>query len=177
MKNFSSIMMTAWRSFRKMINDNKQHYLFPCMIFCSREEFQVTTVLGSCISVCLYDPVTKIGGINHYMLALWNGIGLESPKYGNIAITKLLEKMLELGSRKNNLHAKVFGGAKVLEATQNSSINVGERNIEIAMDMLSEEHIPVVASSMGDLFGLKIIFNTVTGEILMKRVRRCKYEK
>ena len=57
----------------------------------------VTTILGSCVSVCFSDPVMKMGGINHYMLPYWNGQGLASPKFGNIAIEKLLEKMISMG--------------------------------------------------------------------------------
>lgn len=147
----------------------KEHYLYPGQIFASKEEYVVTTVLGSCVSVCLWDPVTRTGGINHYMLALWNGDGLASPKYGNIAIAKLIEKMLALGCRKENLKAKVFGGGAVLQGAS-GLMNVGERNIMLARSALEEAKIPILTSHLGDTFGRKIIYNTSSGEVLMKKV-------
>jgi len=81
------------------------HYLIAGSLFAHKERHMVTTVLGSCVSVCLWDCVRKRGGINHYMLPFWNGEGLASPKYGNIAIAKLIEKMLEFGSDRRNLRA------------------------------------------------------------------------
>lgn len=146
-----------------------EHYLYPGQLFASEDEYLVTTVLGSCVSVCLWDCVLKIGGINHYMLPLWNGDGLPSPKYGNIAISKLIEKMIMLGCRRDNLRAKVFGGGAVLQSNS-GLMNVGERNIALAFDMLKAEHIPIISSNVGDVFGRKIIYNTHTGEVLMKKV-------
>jgi chemotaxis protein CheD len=96
------------------------------------------------------------------MLPLWNGIGLESPKYGNIAIEKLISKVILNGSKRKNLVAKIFGGGEIM---QNRSYPVGKRNIEIAEEMLKEEGIPVLSSSVGGKLGRKIIFNTKTGEV------------
>jgi len=149
----------------------KQYYLYPGNLFVHRDPHIITTVLGSCVSVCLWDQVLKFGGMNHYMLPLWNGEGLASPKYGNIAIQKLVEKMIELGSKKANLRAKVFGGGEVLKITQ-GVLNVGERNIVIAKDMLKETGIPIIGSDLGGVTGRKILFNTETGSVLMKRLRR-----
>ena len=95
------------------------HFLYPAAMWIEKQPYRVHTILGSCFAVCLYDPVLQIGGINHYMLPYWNGQGLASPKYGNIAIEKLIEKMLFLGSKKENLKAKVFGGGEVIETTIN----------------------------------------------------------
>ena len=144
------------------------HYLYPSALYAEAEPRMVNTVLGSCISVCLFDSTNNIGGINHYMLPLWNGKGLASPKYGNIAITKLLQRMLDLGSTKEGLVAKVFGGAN----QTNSSIGVGERNIQVAHEMLRELGIRVVAKSVGGSVGRKLNFNTSTGEVMMKYVKR-----
>jgi chemotaxis protein CheD len=147
------------------------HYLFPSSVFTSATPCQVTTVLGSCVSVCLVDVIKKTGGINHYMLPLWNGSGLASPKYGNIAIEKLIEKMISMGSKKENLQAKVFGGGNVLESNINF-FNVGERNHNLAIELLGNFNIPVVAKSLGGDKGRKIIFNTTTGEVMMKFLNR-----
>ncbi|NOZ69200.1 MAG: chemotaxis protein CheD [Deferribacteres bacterium] len=147
----------------------KTHFLHPGAIFAVKEEYIVTTIVGSCIAVCLWDPVLMIGGINHYMLALWNGEGLPSPRYGNIAIPKLIEKMLMLGCNKNNLKAKIFGGASLINSSS-GLLNVGTRNIMLAEDMLKEEKLPIISRDVDGNFGRKIIFNTKTGGVLLKRV-------
>ncbi len=140
------------------------HYLFPSTIFASPIPTKVTTILGSCVAVCLYDPVTGTGGINHFMLPFWNGEGLASPKYGNIANEKLIESMLYNGSKKNKLIAKLFGGANIFQGTL--TFNVGQRNIDLATKMLADHGIPVVAAHVGGSAGRKIIFNTYSGEVL-----------
>jgi chemotaxis protein CheD len=153
------------------IQTDRQHFLLSGSIFVQQEAFAVTTVLGSCVSVCLWDPVKKIGGINHYMLPLWNGEGLASPKYGSIAIPKMIERMLALGTAKTNLQAKIFGGGDMFGVTQ-ASMQVGERNIILAWDVLETERIRVVGSDVGGKTGRKIIYNTGTGGVLVKRLTK-----
>jgi chemotaxis protein CheD len=134
-------------------------------MFASAQPAEVTTILGSCVAVCLWDRYLGIGGINHYMLPTWNGMELASPKYGNIAIERLTEKMLQLGCKKNNLVAKVFGGGEVITVSS-SSMHIGERNVMVAEEMLMEQNIPIIGRSTGGKNGRKIIFNTHTGEVL-----------
>jgi len=151
------------------MNDSRQmkHFLHPSTILISKEAQWVTTILGSCVSICLFDKKTRIGGINHYMLPYWNGEGLESPKYGNVAILHLFQKMLELGVKKEDIICKIFGGAEVL-GDKPSIFNVGKRNVELARKVILEMGIPVVSSSTGGKQGRKIHFNTGTGEVLQK---------
>ena len=85
-----------------------RHYLYPGTLFAHRQAHLVTTVLGSCVSVCLWDAAARVGGINHYLLPLWNGEGLATPKYGNIAIVKLIEKVQSYGAG-GKVVPKVFG--------------------------------------------------------------------
>jgi chemotaxis protein CheD len=144
-----------------------QHFLYPSTLFASRDSYMVKTILGSCVAICLWDPVAKIGGINHYMLPTWNGNELASPKYGNIAIERLVEKMLQLGCKKGDLQAKIFGGGDLI-STDRSAMLIGERNIRVARMILEENNIPVVASSTGGRKGRKILFFTDTGEVRHK---------
>ncbi len=144
-----------------------QHFLYPSTLFASKEPYVVKTILGSCVAICLWDPVAKIGGINHYMLPNWNGNDLASPKYGNIAIDKLLEKMGQLGARRENLKAKIFGGGELIESGANGTL-IGERNIRVARLILEEKKIPVIASSTGGKKGRKILFFTDSGEVRHK---------
>jgi chemotaxis protein CheD len=143
------------------------HFLHPSTIWISNEPQWVTTILGSCVSVCLFDKKKCIGGINHFMLPYWNGEGLESPRYGNVAIAQLFQKMLGFGGKKEDIVCKIFGGAELL-TEQVSVFNVGRRNIELAHKLISELGIPVTGSSTGGKLGRKIHFNTGTGEVLQK---------
>lgn len=140
------------------------------MLFAVREKHQVTTILGSCVSVCLWDPGQRTGGMNHYIFPHWNGEGLASPKYGNVAIVKLIDLMMDLGSKKRHLRAKIFGGASTIMHSR-GLLNVGERNIQLSQDVLKEEGIPIISSDVGGRFGRKIIFDTETGSVLVKMIR------
>lgn len=146
-----------------------QHFLYPSSLFVSKDPYLVKTILGSCVAVCIWDKRLKFGGINHYMLPNWNGNDLASPKYGNIAIDKLVEKMLFNGSRIEDLQAKVFGGGELLsQGGKMSATMIGERNIRVAYLMLEEKNIQVVASSTGGKRGRKILFFTNSGEVRHK---------
>lgn len=147
--------------------DISKHYLMSSNLFASDQPYLIDTLLGSCVAVCLWDSHLKIGGVNHYMLPLWNGEGLASPKYGNIAIEKLLEKMLSLGSRQSRLVAKLFGGAHQFDQGD-LTIQIGDRNISVAHSMLNDLRIPVISSDLGGEKGRKIRFYTITGEVWMK---------
>ena len=142
-------------------------FLHPSAVCVSKEPLWVTTVLGSCIAVCFFDSKKCIGGMNHFMMPYWNGFGLESPRYGNVAIRQLFEKMLDSGAKKEDIVCKIFGGAEML-AVQESVFNVGKRNIELAYKIVNELGIAVVSSSTGGKQGRKIHFNTQTGEVLQK---------
>lgn len=148
----------------------KQEFLHSGMLFVRRGEYKIVTVLGSCVSVCLWDPQMKMGGINHYLLPLWNGEGLPSPRYGNIAIAKLIKDMLLKGSKERNLKAKVFGGSSTANITR-GLLSVGKRNIILALDVLKDRGIPIISSDVGGTFGRKIIFNTETGIVLVKKIK------
>ena len=124
----------------------------------------VSTVLGSCISVCLHDPVLGQGAINHFILPHWNGSDLATMKYGNLSIIRILEEMLNLGSKYENVAAKVFGGAEVLTGAP-TKFHIGRRNTHIAIEILKEFKIPVLCSEVGGNKGRKIHFNTLTGKV------------
>ena len=143
-----------------------KHFLFPGTIFADPRSHQISTILGSCVAVCLWDSVMRMGGINHYMLPLWNGEGLATPKYGNIAMEKLLAKMLAMGCKREQLIAKVFGGANLM-GTGNEVYLIGDRNISLACEMLEEYGIPIVASDVGGRIGRKIIMQADSGVVFV----------
>ncbi|MDD2853279.1 MAG: chemotaxis protein CheD [Desulfuromonadaceae bacterium] len=148
-----------------------RHFLYPGTIFAEPGEYLISTVLGSCVAVCMWNKVAHVGGMNHIMLPYWNGEGLATPKYGNIAMEKLLGKMLAIGGRRENLVAKVFGGANV-SGTGLEMYMIGDRNTTLVSDMLEEFRIPVVAKDIGGRVGRKIIMNSSTGVVLVSKGRR-----
>lgn len=145
-------------------------YLYPAALIVPEHPSIVHTILGSCVAICLWDSTLKIGGINHYMLPFWNGQGLPSPKYGNIAIEKLYQKIISFGSVHKNLVAKVFGGGEVLQ-NFSPQFNIGLRNIDVAHEMLQQLKIRIIAESTGGKLGRKIIFNSGTGEVSQRYVK------
>ena len=150
--------------------ENGRYFLYPSTLLVSERPVWITTILGSCVAVCLYDPVRKIGGMNHYMLPYWNGEGLASPKYGNIAINKLIEQMLKKGSKRLNLVAKIFGGANVSQVNHNIYY-INKRNISVSVNLLKEYSIPIVNSCIGGNKGRRIQFCTETGKVLHKFIK------
>lgn len=146
-----------------VLTEGQDHFLFPSTIFASQASARVQTILGSCVSVCLFDQVRGYGAMNHFMLPWWNGESIPSPKYGDIAVLRLIEAMLQLGSRRENIVAKVFGGADQLTIG-----NVGQKNIATAEQLLQRESIAIIARSTGGVLGRKIIFHTDTNKVFVK---------
>jgi len=144
----------------------ENYFCYPAEVFVSDKPREIQTILGSCVAICLYDKRLLMGGLNHYLLPVWEGQGLASPKYGNVAIERLVEKMLKT-SIMGDIIAKVFGGANLMNLQENV-YRIGERNIGIAEEILSQYKIPIIGSSVGGAYGRKILFNSHTGEVLVK---------
>lgn len=153
----------------KVFEKEKNFFLMPGNIIVSGEPIWVTTILGSCVAVCLWDCEKKIGGINHFLLPFWNGVGLASPKYGNIAIDKLITRMLAYGCQMKNLRAKVFGGAVVLQNGNNEK-HVGLKNIAFTKSYLEQKSIPIIAEDLGGNNPRRLKFNPATGVVLVKKI-------
>jgi len=134
---------------------------------------EISTLLGSCVAVCLYDSVQGIGGMNHYLVPLWNDSGLQTPKYGNIAIPRLIESMQNIGCEIENIQAKIFGGANVLNSNSEEMM-IGRRNILIATEILEEYHIPIIAKDIGGDRGRKIMMRSDTGKVFLKYIQKDK---
>ncbi|MDQ1337310.1 MAG: chemotaxis protein CheD [Campylobacterota bacterium] len=132
----------------------------------------ISTVLGSCVAVCLYDKKLGIGGMNHYLLPFWNGNGLQSLKFGNISIQKLIEAMIEKGAEINSIEAKIFGGASINFLACNQNMLVGEKNILVAKEILNDYKIKIVAEDVGGNNGRKIQFNLDNGKVLLKYIAK-----
>ncbi len=152
------------------VGNTEKYYLLPGEIFSSKKPHIVDTILGSCIAIFLWDPLMLCASINHYMLPSGNKESSTSYKYGNVAIPEIIHRMMKMGSTKNNIQAKIFGGSEI--AHSNSAFNIGRRNIVLAQDLLKMEQIPIVSFSVGGPHGRKVIFNSTTGEVLISYIKQ-----
>ena len=143
-------------------------YLLPGALHCAGLPTVISTVLGSCIAVCLWDPVRRRGGMNHYVLPSGGAGGCDA-RYGDVAIDQLIEGMEALGCRARGLVAKVFGGAAVLPA-DSSYPSVGTQNLELALHRLAARRIKVVGRRTGGAHGLLVRFATDLGQAVLRNV-------
>lgn len=142
-------------------------YLPPGRIVASCEPAAIRSILGSCVAVCLWDPRLKVGGMAHYMLPNGGTEENSSARFGNIAIERLIEKLLDMGAQKKNLKAKIFGGACVIEAF-NKENHLGKKNVRMARKVLANEAIPVLNEDVEGRLGRRIIFRVADGTALIK---------
>lgn len=142
-------------------------YLYPGGLWAASETAAITTVLGSCVSVCLWDPRTALGGVNHFILP--RGGSHPSARYGNHALPMLLDRVLALGAQRDSLLACVFGGASVL-AVEGTGTPLGSRNVSEAMDFLRREEIAVLRHDVGGREGRKLTFRTADGATLVRKL-------
>ncbi len=141
-------------------------------VFASDRPAVVRTVLGSCIAVCLYDSVSRVGGMNHYMLPSSDDVlhkEDDPARYGLQAMEVLLGSMQKLGARRDRLVAKIFGGGHVL-ATNSADGSVPARNIDFIRAYVREEKLQVVAQDLGGRAARAVHFYTHTGKALVKHL-------
>jgi chemotaxis protein CheD len=142
-------------------------YLHAGQLYASNEPTEIVTILGSCVSICLFDLSCGIGGLNHFMLP--NDSPTVSPRYLPHAMDLLLRQLAAFGARRSRLEAKLFGGASVLKGGANGS-DLGLRNVEAARARLVHDQIPIVAEDVGGSRGRKLHFLTSDGTALIKQV-------
>jgi len=128
---------------------------------------EISTVLGSCVAVCLFDKYRMVGGMNHYLLPLWNGNGLQTPKFGNVSIPRMIQSMIDIGCNPTNMEAKIFGGASINIASSEDMM-IGKRNALTAKEILAEYKIPITAEDCGGTSGRRIMMRSDTGKVFMK---------
>lgn len=146
--------------------------VLPGQYYVASGEGSISTVLGSCVSSCLWDPVRRIGGMNHFMLP-----GEPSPaplpwavsaRFGIYAMEVLINDMIRMGADRGRLVAKVFGGARVLQGFE--TIDVGAKNSAFVLNFLREEGIKLVAQDLMGVAPRKLHFFPDTGRVQMKKL-------
>ena len=140
-------------------------YLHPGQIYAASHAALVSTVLGSCVAVCLWDPIARIGGMNHFLLPTGKG-----PRYANEAMPQLIEEMTSRGAFVARIVAKVFGGACVIPGFSGSRRAIGSQNTDAALQFLTAHSIPLRATQTGGSRGRKLLFHTGTGQAYVKEI-------
>lgn len=158
--------------------------IYPGELYVSAEGEAIHTILGSCVSVCLYDPINKLGGMNHFMLPLNNRMTADKIddqikqkkffysqelRYGTTAMEVLIGELQKAGGERKHFQAKLFGGGNVLNMGDNT-IDIGGKNIKFVRAYMEAEGIPVHKEDLGESYGRKIFFLTDTFKVLLKRM-------
>ncbi len=147
----------------------------PGEYYYTDKDMLIVTVLGSCVSACIRDTKTGIGGMNHFMLPEGGGADKDSPvsesmRYGTYAMEVLINQLLRNGARRENLEAKIFGGGNVLRSFTTNM--VGDRNAAFVIKYLKDEGIRVTGEDLLDIYPRKVYYFPKTGKVLVKKLKQ-----
>ena len=149
--------------------------ILPGEYYFTQEDELITTVLGSCISACIRDKVSGLGGMNHFMLPVTTADKLKqgneavvgiATRYGNYAMEHLINTILTHGGKRKNLEVKLFGGGKIIPTLT----DVGLKNIDFILDYIDTEGLLLLSQDLGDIYPRKIIYFPKTGRVGMKKI-------
>ena len=148
--------------------------LLPGEYYVTLRGEMICTVLGSCVSACVRDPTTGIGGMNHFMLPLdrsrgesaWADASSAATRYGNVAMERLINDLLKAGAKRANLEFKLVGGGKVLDAMT----DIGACNIEFVRSYMRTEGFAVAGEDLGDVFPRKVHFYPQSGRVRVRKL-------
>ncbi len=143
---------------------NEITYLLPGELIVTADPVKISTILGSCVAVCLFDRDKRISGMNHYMLPLNKSNDPNKFRYGDTSLTWMLKEMIKTGAQKSSIRARIYGGSSMFMET-GPSFNIGKQNVEVALHFLMENNIPVNSVETGGKVGRKVVFDTSAGVI------------
>ena len=137
----------------------------------TRENERIETILGSCISACVRDPIAGVGGMNHFMLPVNKNTNSgnelsDANRYGNFAMENLVNSLLSAGARRERLEFKIFGGGRIMS----SMTNVGWYNIGFVFDYIYTEGFKVVSQDIGDIYPRKVLYYPLSGRVRVRRL-------
>lgn len=147
--------------------------IFPGEFYVTLHDESIVTVLGSCVSACIRDPVVGIGGMNHFMLpgdSRRSAGASDAARYGTHAMERLINELLSRGARRERLETKVFGGGRVLPGLS----DIGARNAEFVLEFLTAERLKLAAQDLGDVHPRKVVYAPRTGRVLVQRLMELK---
>lgn len=145
--------------------------ILPGEYFVTARPVVIVTVLGSCVSACVYDRAAGVGGMNHFMLPDHRdgGVLSESARYGAYAMEVLINNLIKIGASRKRLQAKVFGAGRVLSGFTHT--DVGARNASFALAYLEKEGIDIRASDLLGVYPRKVYFFPDSARVLVKKLK------
>lgn len=146
-------------------------YVHAGQVVVSAEAEALTTILGSCVSVCLYDAVARVGGLNHYLLPCSAVAPLNAARYGPGAIALLFDQMIASGATATRMAAQIFGGAAVLAAFGNEKDHLGMRNARLARAILLDYGVAITVEDVGGTRGRVLTFSPRDGVARVQLIR------
>ena len=170
--------LPGFESINRYWDNSKQKVvakILPGEYYVTRNPELITTVLGSCVSACIRDPINGVGGMNHFLLPLNRGEEWtsESPpldlasRYGAYAMEHMINDILKHGARRESLEVKIFGGSRII----NTMTDVGNSNIRFVRNYLEVENLKLVAEDVGGSNPRKVLYIPETGKVMVKRIR------
>lgn len=145
-------------------------YVHPGQLFVSSDDVECATILGSCVAVCLHDPVARVGGLNHFLLPFPGDDAEPSSRYAPTAIEMLVQQVIGEGGRAARLVAHVVGGAAVLAAFSANENHLGKRNVTAAYELLAKRGICITSSHVGGTRGRKLVFEPYSGRMTITTI-------
>jgi chemotaxis protein CheD len=145
-------------------------YLYPGQVFTASQPLLVSTILGSCIAVCIWDEKARIAGINHYLLPTDPVRGQSDLRYGNLATERLINEMVSAGASPQRMVAKIVGGASTLGSNASARQSIGDQNAAVARRILQKHAITVSGEQTGGQRGRKLLFHTGNGCAFTKEI-------
>ncbi|MCM8525574.1 MAG: response regulator [Lentisphaeraceae bacterium] len=150
----------------------EKKFLLPGEYFVTRKPMTLVTVLGSCVSVCLYNETSKLAAMNHFVFPEGDGSEANSKgRYGNTAMDIICRSLFAVDGNRKNYKARLFGGATPLRTDLGNATNIGLRNIDAAEAYLANEGIPVVEKITGSQKGYRIYFDTSLGRVKTEEIK------
>ena len=142
----------------------------------TKESVIIETALGSCVAVCLYDPLKQIGGMNHILLPGKPDLRQfdAAARYGVNAMEQLINRIMAIGGRRFQLVAKIFGGAHLFP-TISIENGIGKKNVAFVEEFLQMEKIRIISRDVGGHESRKVLFHTDTGDVFVKRISSSYY--
>ncbi|WP_437669725.1 chemotaxis protein CheD [Sorangium sp. So ce131] len=141
----------------------QSHYLTAGNVFAASEPTTITTIVGSSVAICLWEPTLRVGGISHYLLPRCPDPELASGRFGDSAFALLLERLTALGASSRSFQARIVGGACMISAFRERASPLGQQNVDVGVALLRAAGIRIVQEDTGGGQGRKLVFRTDDG--------------
>lgn len=165
-------ILRNWHAENELMSVN----LLPGQFYVTRHKEAISTVLGSCVSACIRDVVSGVGGMNHFMLPestvndatdRQSSIVSKSARFGNFAMEHLINTILRHGGQKKHLEIKLFGGSRIIP----EMVDIGRSNINYVLDYIKVEGLNLVAQDLGDIHPRKVVFFPNSGRVRVRKLQ------